>query len=238
MSADHHETREQTVSPQDDALPHLSGQRPHSTHKRRLWSREDVLDWMVRYIRRHANLPSRSEYLETQDDGPDESTIRLRLGTWKDAWRTALQVILDESTVPQEHGHGPRAMVAEPETEATQDLRVAVLEGLRGGLRPFELARDLRVPRALIISIRDELRLSLPEPDLGRARRTKKPPNRRALERHWTQATWPASTMQLTRLVYGPNPTAKERARMRVRLSTLVRMGRLKRTGRDRYELP
>ncbi len=237
MPADDHEPTEQTVSPQDEVFTPASGHGLPGAHKRRLWSQEDVLSWMVGYIRRHANLPSRSEYLETRDDGPDESTIRLRLGTWKDAWRTALQVILDESTVPHKHG-GSRPLSAEPEPEVTQDLRVAVLEGLRGGLRPFELARDLRVPRGMIVSIRDELRLSLPEPDLGRARRTKKPPNRRALERHWTQAAWPASTMQLTRLVYGPSPTAKERARMRVRLSTLVRMGRLKRTGRDRYELP
>ena len=215
MSAVAAPPQEHTVSLGDDHSPQgqLTFRKPPARLK---WTRDKVLAWMVRYIRRHANLPSRTEYFETQDDGPDESTIRLRLGAWKPAWRTALQVILDEAEAPR--GQDGHRTCTQPDPEPAQNLQTAVLDGLRGGLRPFELARDLRVPRALILSIRDELRLTLPDPNLGRARRTRKSRPPTALEQSWRQVAWPASALDMTRLIYGQNPTQQELNKTRRRL--------------------
>lgn len=246
MSADDQTPQQQTAPPQDDLLPLPSGQQvpcqPPSRPGQRRWSREDTLAWMVGYIRRHANLPSRLEYLHTREDGPNESTIRLRFGGWQAAWQTALRVILDDYAAlrgpdePAQQVHP--GQLAEPVLEITSDLSSAVLGGLRAGRRPAELARHLGVPRTVILAIRDELRVSLPEPHLGRSRPRSSPLSRTVLEQAWAQASWPASTLQLTRLVYGPHPTAEERHRMRAQIFRLVCAGRLNRTGRDQYELP
>lgn len=202
----------------------------------RFWSDPEILTWMVAYIREHVTLPSRTEYMSSQGDGPDESTIRRRLGSWKSAWQQALHLALTNTEPATDTPEPPEP--ADPAHVVTDELRSLVLEGLRAGLRPYELSVTLKVPRTLLVSIRDELRVTLEEPTLGQHRRTRPPPSKRTIWTAWSAATWPANTAQLTRLVYGTRPTQKERVRMRVKLSALVRSGRLLRIGHDRYDLP
>lgn len=60
------------------------------------WAKHELVSWMVAYIRQYGLLPTRREYERTRGDGPDERTIRLRFGSWKQGWRTALQEILND----------------------------------------------------------------------------------------------------------------------------------------------
>lgn len=187
----------------------------------RTWSEDELLTWMAEYIRRHMLLPTAAEYQNTRDDGPDESTIRARLGGWTQGWRGALRMVLEQSTRP---------------TNAPSLVRPQVLALLLEGLAPGEIATRLNLTRKQVVHQINELRRQQKNPDLGKSTHYS---HHQGVPTLWTRVkpllTHPIDLGTLLAHLYGNNPTRHENANLRTQLNNWQKMGRINRVERGVY---